>query len=307
MARALPGMKGVTIPDKGFFYHDPTHRYFMDGKRMTGVTTIVDGVGDKSNLIQWASNQAALEALLNPLTPKGRKAFSDKVATYKKIDSRAARELDKLCPKFASARTASNKVKDKAADAGKEAHRMCELYQLGELMKMAKESFSEEGWRRFNEWRKFYDANVEYTYFVERPLFSTTLFLGGTPDGGWKMKDQRNLIQDNKFKGALWDPSPFRQMAAYRMMLEEMATDTSTPVRIDWGEGRTEEYASPREYLGSFGGVEWHGAVVIRVGEDDFEEMYADTYEADKRGFLAALEIYRENGAFKNRVMNVTD
>ena len=68
MPKTLPGMKGVTIPSEGFFYHDPTHRYFMDGERMTGVTTIVDGVGDKSNLIQWASNQAAAVGIMEAAT-----------------------------------------------------------------------------------------------------------------------------------------------------------------------------------------------------------------------------------------------
>lgn len=302
MSRTLPGMKGVEIPASGFFYHDPTHRYFMDGERMTGVTTIVDGVGDKSNLIQWAANQAAsvgiMEAASMDIT-----LFAKTVAGLKKLDTRAANDLDRIFPGFKSARTAMNRIRDGAADSGKEAHKLCELYELNRI----RPSFgSPEALKRARLYMDWYDKNVDKTYFVERPLFSKSLFLGGTPDGGFRTKDGRNLINDKKFKGYIYDPSPFRQMAAYRLMLEEMAGDEETPVRIDWGD-RTEQFSSPHEYLGSFGEVKWDGAVVVRVGEDDFEEMYADTYETDKRGFLAALEIYRENGAFKNRLANIAE
>lgn len=303
MTKTLPGMKGVSIPEKGFFYHDPTHRYFMNGERMTGVTTIVDGVGDKSNLIQWAANQAALTGIMEAAS-MNIDAFAEAVAKYPKVDTRAANELDRLFPGFKSARTASNRIRDGAADSGKEAHKLCELYETNQAIKPT-EANTEEAIRRARIYIDWYDNTIEHTYFVERPLFSKSLFLGGTPDGGFRTKEGRNLINDKKFKGAIWDPSPFRQMAAYRLMLEEMADDAGTPVRIDWGD-RQEDYVSPREYLGSFGGVKWDGAVVIRVGENDFEEMYADDYETDKRGFLAALEIYRENGSFKNRLATVT-
>lgn len=300
------GMQNVEIPETGFFYYDPKHKYFLNGEAMTGVTTPLDGVGDKSNLIQWAANQSAAIGIIEGASMNAEE-FAKKLATFKKLDTAAAQQLDKLFPGFKAARTASNRIKDKAADSGKEAHKLCELFERGELTPRMLSEASEEGQRRFNLYKDWYENNIEKTLFVERPLFSSSLFLGGTPDGGFVHKDGRNLINDKKFKPSIWDPTAFRQMAAYRLMLEEMAADITTPVRIDWGDGKVEEYASPLEYLGSFGGVKWDGAVVIRVGEYDFEEMYADTYETDKRGFLAALEIYRENGAFKNRVATITN
>ena len=47
----------VDIPEKGFHFEPSTHTYTWNGKRMTGVTTIL-GVIAKPALIAWASNQA---------------------------------------------------------------------------------------------------------------------------------------------------------------------------------------------------------------------------------------------------------
>lgn len=297
-------MKGVDIPERGFFYYDPRHKYFMDGEPMTGVTSIVDSVGDKSNLMQWHANLAAARAIMEAAS-MDITAFAAALAVYPKLDTRAANELDGVFPGFKAARTAAAQYRDAAADSGKEAHKLCELFELGQEIDAT--AYSEEAKRRARLYVDWYKKNVATTHFVERPLFSKEHFVGGTPDGGFALNDGRNLINDKKFKPYIYDPSPFRQMAAYRMMIEEMRADAETPVKIDWGGGRVEEYASPQEYLGSFGAVEWHGAVVIRIGENDFEEMYATDYETDKRGFLAALEIYRENGAFKNRLATLAN
>lgn len=291
------------IPPDGFFYRDSDHVYALNGERMTGVTTILGGVGDKSNLIQWAANLASAGALA--VAPEmDVEAFNTAVKGHRKIDTRAANELDKLFPQFKTARTSHIRVRDTAGDAGTEAHLICEMYERG--MPMAKADCTEEGWRRSQEYINWYKGNIAKTHFVERPLFSASLFVGGTPDGGFQFNDGRNYINDKKFKPYIYDPSAFWQMGAYRMMLEEMAEDTATHVRLEWKDGTVEEYASPKEYLGSFGGVAWEGAVIVRVGETDFETMFCDTYEDDKKGFLAALEIYRQMGAFKNRVQNIT-
>ena len=45
------------IPETGFYFDEEKHRYYLDGKQMTGVTTIL-GVLAKPALIQWAANMA---------------------------------------------------------------------------------------------------------------------------------------------------------------------------------------------------------------------------------------------------------
>jgi hypothetical protein len=279
------------VPAKGFFYHNPSHRYFYNGEKMTGVTTVLGIVGDSSNLIQWAANQAAVNALVHS---KDSDAFAEAVINYKKIGTREANELDKLFPEFKEARTAHLRIRDTAADIGKAGHKMCEEYELAKmgLSNWRARDYEPEVVKRGKPYIQWYKKNVAKTHFVERPLFSKKHFVAGTPDGGFQLIDGRNLINDKKFKEYIYDPSPFWQMAAYRMMLEEMASDKKTPIQIDWGEGRIEKYKSPAEYLHTFGAVKWEG-------------MHCDTYKDDKESFLSALHLYRSIGAFKNRVVTV--
>lgn len=295
-------MTRTSVPAIGFFYNDSIHKYYLNGIQMTGITTILGVAGDKSNLIQWAANQAAAAAILEAASIDIT-AFAAQLRSYPKLDTTAAKELERTFPGFGTARTASNRIRDNAADTGTAAHSLCERFERGEALNQADEVPAV--WERAQLYLKWYEENIESTYFVERPLFSSSHFIGGTPDGGFRTKDGQNLINDKKFKPYIYDPSPFWQMAAYRLMLEEMAADDTTPVRIEWKDGTVEEYASPKEYLGSFGGVAWDGSVVVRVGErrGDLEAMYCNTYEDDKSGFLAALTLYRQIGAFKSRVL----
>ncbi len=47
-----------TPPAKGLRYSDPSHRYWLDGKPIPGVTTII-GVLDKPAIPKWAASQVA--------------------------------------------------------------------------------------------------------------------------------------------------------------------------------------------------------------------------------------------------------
>lgn len=296
----------AAIPRKGFHYNDKTHVYKLDGQRMTGVTTVLGIAGDKSNLIQWAANQAAATAMLEA-DSIDRRAFVKELSALKKLDTRSANELGKKYPGFEAARKRHMNIRDTAADAGTEAHLICELFERGDTEALKSGNWTDEGKRRARIYMDWYKENVAKTHFVERPLFSKSLFVGGTPDGGMQMKDGKNLLNDKKFKDYIYDPAAFWQMAAYRLMLEEMAEDSTTPVFIEWKDGTTEEYASPQEYLGTFGDVKWDGALIVRVGEKDFEEMHASTYEDDREDFVAALRLYRSLGAFKNRIMKIAE
>ncbi len=293
----------VEVPEKGFYYNDNTHKYYLNGELMTGVTTVLGIAGDKSNLLQWAANHGAATGILEGASIDVS-AFAAELAKAPKLDTALAKKLDTQFPGFKAARTRHLSIRDTAADTGTEAHLMCELFERGQDIPTSGNTTTNMRAAMYVDW---YRKNVEKTYFVERPLFSTGLFVGGTPDGGFRTLDGQNLINDKKFKPYLYDPSPFWQMAAYRYMLEEMETDTTTPVRIVWKDGTTEDYASPQEYLGSFGGVKWDGSVVVRVGEvrGDLEAMYCNTYEDDKAGFLACLTLYRQIGAFKKRTLTI--
>src|SRR3990167_4646463 len=254
MKRNIP-----TTEYDGFVYQEKgnRHNYFLDRVLMTGVTTILGVAGDTGGLQVWYGNLAAAKAFMTG-TPTGfKESYEGVVKKFGKLRSEAARELDKLHPEFKEARLAAMSVRDGAADTGKNAHLLCEEFERGKLDVF---KFDEAVVQRAKPYLDWYDENVEKTYFVEKPVFSRTLFAGGTPDGGFLMKDGRNLINDKKFKNSIFDPKPHWQMAAYRMMLEEMAQDTTTPVRLELDSG----------------------------------------VEEDKNSFMAAVTIYRALQAYKS-------
>lgn len=281
----------------GFVYNQKKHSYFLDNREMTGVTTVLRSAGDTSGLIQWAANLATAEALqIFPFMKQDRlQDLIEKVNSYPKIDTNACREIDKLFPEFKEIRTTHAKVRDTAGDVGKEAHHLCELFELGETY-----SVSAEVGLRAKPYFEWYKQNIEKTYFVEKPLFSRSMFLGGTPDGGFLTRDGKNLINDKKFKNYLFSPHAMWQMAAYTEMLKEMAQDTETPIRLELANDKVEEYANSKEYLGSLGTIEWNGSVVILLDPSGrVKPIYRYNQEQDLETFKAALRIYREIAAFQ--------
>lgn len=288
----------ITFP--GFLYREfrSKHDYHLYGNEMTGVTSVLKSAGDSSNLMQWYANLAAAAAF-GIGTPAGwHEAYEQVIQKYGKLNREAAYELDALFPQFKEARTASLRVRDRAADVGKAAHKACEEFELG------RRDFShldENVRKRFEPYPKWYTENVERTLFVERPVFSKSMFVGGTPDGGFVTKDGKNLINDKKFKEGIGSPHPHWQMACYRAMIEEMAQDTETPVRLELADGTIEEYTNPQEYLGSIGSVKWDGSVILLMDPTmTVKPIYRYAYEQDLAAFKAALLIHREEAQFKS-------
>lgn len=268
---------------EGFLYNDVKHEYWHFNKEMTGVTSVLDVAGGAGGLPQYAANHATASALLKP-TPVGFKEKLDElVEKYGKLSTDVARELDKHFPEWKESRTAHARNTKKAADRGTDNHALCEDFEKGVPVLHTKATEQYVSW---------YKDNVEKTYFTERPLFSREWFVGGTPDGGFQLKDGKNLINDKKFKSGMFDNKPHWQMAAYRKMIEEMANDTTTPVKIVW-KGSTEEYPSPREYLKSFAEVKWDGSVVLTISEQGVDTAFRYAYEEDRKSFESALWIYR--------------
>lgn len=280
----------------GFVYQEKgnKHNYFFDKVLMTGVTTVLKVAGDTGGLQVWYGNLAAAKAFMTG-TPAGFKENYEKVIEkFGKLTIEAARELDKLHPEFKEARLAAMAVRDDAADIGKAAHKFCEDFENG-----IRENVAPEVQKRAMPYLNWYEQNIEKTHFVEKPVFSRSLFIGGTPDGGFLTKDGKNLINDKKFKNSIYSPQPHWQQAAYRMFIEEMAQDTVTPVRLEWNDGRIEEYKNPQEYLGSLGGIRWDGSVILLLdGINGVQPMYRYAYEQDKNSFLAAVTIYRDLQTF---------
>lgn len=275
------------------------HSYELGENAMTGVTTVLSYGGSTENLQQWGNNLSAAQAFRLGAPAGFVEALEKAIANDqdKKLSTRVAQSLDKEFPAWKEARTWPGKIARDAASLGTEAHEICELYERG-TVDMSK--YSEPALRRAEAYITWFKQNIQKTHFVEMPLFSKSLFLGGTPDGGFLMNDGRSFINDKKFKAGIYDPKPFLQMAAYRMMIEEMSQDSETPMRLEWSDGTVDEYASPQEYLKAIGAIQWDGSVVILIGDDcKVQPMYRYAYEEDKQAFLACMTIYRHFNNYK--------
>jgi CRISPR/Cas system-associated exonuclease Cas4 (RecB family) len=104
----------MNIPQTGFFFDEENHRYYLDGRQMTGVTTILSILA-KPALIQWAANMAVdyIEGLARTRSDGERYVLLD-------------------IPEFQKARKAHAQKRDESADIGKLAHKWCERYVKGE-------------------------------------------------------------------------------------------------------------------------------------------------------------------------------
>ena len=270
---------------QGFTFDEATHSYLLDGRPLTGVTTVL-GVIAKPALIQWSANLAAAEAFkTGPV--EGLKAA---IEAYDKIDTEAARELDKLFPAWKAARTTHNKRKTAAADIGTKAHKWIEEYVKAAIANQEYKALVNGA----NNFRKDHGLEAIPSFIIEPPkpekdikpltdkfvswatsnniiflesekrIYSRANWYAGTLDLVF-LKDGEKHVGDIKTSSGIYGREYFFQMAGYQICLEEM--------------GETDFVAN----------------TIIRCGKDgSFEVKDSFDLESDKSGFLAALSLYRE-------------
>lgn len=182
----------------GFEFNPATHRYYFDGKQMTGVTTVL-GVIAKPQLIKWASDQAVEYIREN----------GSLVDEENKIWHIADEYLEE-------ARTAYAKKRDSAADLGTSVH--------AEVEQFIKCRIAGLDWGTDNEQVKHFiawaDTNKVEFIASEEQVYSKELFVAGTYDFACII-DGRKYLGDLKTANGLY-PEYFYQCGAYRMMCEEM-------------------------------------------------------------------------------------
>lgn len=229
------------------------HNYFFNGKRMTGVTTILDVLA-KPALIQWAANMA-----VNYIKEKAK--WNDPFLTLE--------EYEKV---LEEARKAHIIKKETAGQKGTDVH--------AEIEKLIKEAIEKtngviENWnggKELGEKEKQIINFISWTQLnkvqflaSEKKVFSSKLFVAGCADFTCVI-DEKKYIGDIKTSSGIY-PEMFYQTAAYRMLLEEM------------GE---------KDFHGSLiVNIKKDGT----FSQNDVQMRY--DYESEKEGFLAALTIYR--------------
>lgn len=185
-----------------FKFETKNHSYTLDGKPLTGCTTIL-GVIAKPALIQWAASEAV--------------KF---VGEEWKPDVTYSAEAIKII--LDKAKTVHRRKKEEAGQKGTDVHAIIE-----DIIKFAIEK--DEGQvmmntheipqvRNFIEWAM--DLKIKFLE-SEKKVYSAKHWVAGTADFTCLI-DGRKYIGDIKTSSGIYDRTPMAQTAAYRMMLEEL-------------------------------------------------------------------------------------
>lgn len=185
-----------------FTFDEKAHVYTLDGKPLSGVTTVL-GVIAKPALIQWAADMAC-EYI--------RGIFAD---PENEVD------MDEV---LKEARLAHRKKKEKAGAQGTDTHALIE--------EVVKQAIAKDGYitvasgdnpavASFVNWA--ITNNIKFIE-SEKRMYSRDWWLAGTCDLVFE-QDGKRYVGDIKTMKKIWDRVPYLQMAAYMKMLKE--TDTN--------------------------------------------------------------------------------
>lgn len=179
---------------------DPaTHKYLIDGKPATGVTTII-GVLAKPALIGWAARMAV--------------EFMEKAITSGEYDLTDKAVLGDL---LKEAENAHRKKKEVAGEHGTDTHALVEEWIRGAL---GGHVLVDEKFLQIAPFIKWTEENVDHFLFAERQMYDETLFIGGTADFAYIGKDGKKYIADFKTSSGIYGIDYWLQVSAYRMLAE---------------------------------------------------------------------------------------
>lgn len=250
------------MPQTGFHFNEEAHLYVLDGKPLTGVTTIL-GVIAKPALIQWSADEAV------KYLGWDKKYVGAQVDTYLEFvnfwtenikDLNADQFFDKLC----EARVQHAKRKTAAGTIGTDVHAEIERLVKNAIENNNGKINNENLNPMINNFCKWAMENDIKFLESEKRLYSKEYWYAGTCDLVFE-KDGKKFVGDIKTSSGIYGREFFFQMAAYQIGLEEN------------------------------GEKDFFGSTVVRCGKDgSFEVKDSFDLESDKAGFLAALKLYRE-------------
>lgn len=230
------------------------HEYLINGKRATGVTTIIN-VLDKPALIPWAARMVVEYIKRVGLKTEG-------------VD-----EWRVTTEQLTEAQDAHRKKKEAGGTHGTNAHSLVEEY-INLCLKQNDTGLplmpaSDEMEVKFEPIEPFIDwalENVKEFLFSERQMYDEALFIAGTADFGCILKTGQRLIGDFKTSGGVYGIDYFLQCAGYKLLAEangDKDYDGCVIVRVG------------------------------KKGPKDFDVHYSyDTVTAEM-AFMACLTIYR--------------
>jgi hypothetical protein len=195
LERAMTGSK------KDVFEFNPVgHKYTLNGKRLTGVTTILGVISKGDGLIQWSANEAV--RFISEVW-KGGVLYTKK-------------EIPAILTQATKAWVGT---RDTAGDKGKDLHAIIE--------ELVKKAIDETG--GLIEYKESEDAQLNHFLkwaadkrFLEseKSVYSKSLFFAGTLDIVYE-KDGEVYLADIKTAKSIY-PTNYWQMSAYQFCLQEM-------------------------------------------------------------------------------------
>lgn len=260
-----------TIVKGAYTFDEKKHLHTLDGKPLTGVTTIL-GVIAKPMLIQWAANMAVDYIAANLKSP---------IDSYSEIEGGGMVTPEVL----KEARTAHRKKKESAGEFGTTVHNAIEKWVnmkiLGaeihldiKLPEMEQKAFD-----HFVKWAT--DNNVKFLE-SEKHVYSRSLWVGGICDIVCEI-DGKRFVADIKTSSGIY-PEAFIQCSAYAKMLEEMG-----------------EYKEVWDnYHGKVIKQAFDGVLILNCNKKGgFEHAFNYDIEGNFECFKAATVIYRQLNAIK--------
>lgn len=262
-------------------------RYTIDGKRATGVTTILNVI-NKPELQPWVARLCVREAFLKAYyMEEGRmKELTKELEDLPKLSKGDATKLAEKYPEFAEAIVAHTKKSDDAKDIGTLAHADVEAYirwKMGETTSFTPNPETIHMVQPFIDWAegRVQVKNKSYAYDknsieivpktikflkAEQSVFSLKYRYAGTFDFLAEI-DGQQYICDFKTSTGIYGREYFYQTAAYRNALEELG----------WGKHIV-------------------GSIIIRSGKEgnDLEVKHSLSYKQDLISFIAAYTLYHE-------------
>lgn len=187
--------------ENNFTFNEKEHLYELDGKPLTGVTTILNVIA-KPALIQWAASEAVNYVCNN---------IEELITATKERQDELLKE----------AKTAHRRKKEDAGQKGTDVHALIEERIKGAI-KNNDGYFDPQGIDENTQVQHFLnwaiDNKVQFLE-SEKRMYSKEKWTAGTCDFTCVINGKR-YVGDIK-TGGVYDRIPHFQTAAYRMMLEE--------------------------------------------------------------------------------------
>lgn len=255
-------------------FEEEEHLHKLDEIPLTGVSSVMDVL---SKQLSWWASSKALEPFgwTNAKFISKEERLKISSETHSKIKELSDEEYLALIDKSYSNHSTSLK---KSATKGSKMHENLEEFvkecmNTGTIIPIAFSPDEKDAVKIFSEWAAKY---VDKFIFSEAHCFSRDLWLGGIADAGAILKDGTIAIVDFKSAKEVY-PNHFYQCAGYNILLESSGGLTADGEKLFDLPGKVGAY------------------VVFPFGAKNPTGIVRYDVEQNKKAFLAALEIYRQN------------